>query len=255
MRFELVAPLEIGELVGPEVDAAVHDRPGLERPRDVHQRLGHALDERLLVTALEEQAGVYPAQCVGDHELGPQQANAVHGEGGHLFGVLGEGQVDIDPGGQRSGSAQSRCGGGGGRGHHCRRRHGSFGHRAVATVDRDELAVAQYGRGVAGAHDGRHSELARDDRGVAGHAPAIGDHRRRPAHGGHPVRAGHGRHEDLAGLQAVALVGRLQHPHDTGRPARRGGQALDQDRTLVGPRDVGSRRPTAVTGRDWTRKV
>ena len=49
-----------------------------------------------------------PAQCVGDHELGPQKAHAVDGQGRHLFGVVGEGQVDVDLGGQRPGPARSR---------------------------------------------------------------------------------------------------------------------------------------------------
>ena len=48
---------------------------------------------------------MHPAQGVGDHELGPQQADAVHRQGRHLLGVLGEGEVDVDPGGQRTRSA------------------------------------------------------------------------------------------------------------------------------------------------------
>ena len=34
-------------------------------------------------------AGVHAAERVGEHELGPQQAHAVDGQGGDRLGVLG----------------------------------------------------------------------------------------------------------------------------------------------------------------------
>ncbi len=123
---------------------AVHDGRGSNALVMRSSDLAMLVDERLLVAALEEQAAGVPAQCVGHHELGPQKTNAVDGEGRHLFGVLGEGQVDVDPGRQRSGPARSRPRAAeAGVRRPRRRRHGSFGHRPVAAVDGDELAVAQ----------------------------------------------------------------------------------------------------------------
>ena len=175
--------------------------------------------------------------------------DAVDRQGGHLLGVLGEGQVDVDLRGERTRAAgPAGCG--------ARPRtdaataggHGALGHRALGAVDGDELAVAQHGRGVAGADDGGDAQLARDDGGVAGHAAAVGHDGGGPAHGGHPVGARHGRHQDLTGLQAVALVGRLQHPHHARGPARRGRQALHQQRAPLGRRCGRGSPPTAVTG-------
>ena len=71
-RLELLAALEAAELVGAEVDAAVDDRAGRERARDGQQRLGHRVDELLLLPSLDQQPRVHALQRVGDHELGPR---------------------------------------------------------------------------------------------------------------------------------------------------------------------------------------
>ena len=52
----------------------------------------------------------------------------------------------------------------------------------------------------------------------------------------------------------MTLVGRVQHPHHARCPARGSRQALNQQRALLGGRE-GASPPTAVTGRDCTKKV
>ncbi len=78
------------------------------------------------------------------------------GNRGDLLGVLGEGQVDVEPRREGTGAAGARLLRR--RGHSRRRDHRGrdpFGDRPLGAVDGDELAVAQHGRGVARAHHGR----------------------------------------------------------------------------------------------------
>ena len=209
--LELVATLEVRELVGPEVDAPVHHRARLEGARDLEERLGHALDECLLFAPLEQPARVHTAQGVGDHELGPQKSDTVDRQCRNLGRVLGERQVDVDPGGERSSALFDV--GGTGLGHLDRGGHGTFCHQTLGTVDRHQLAVAQDGRGVACTYDSGYAELPRDDGGMAGHSATVGDHRCCSPHGGHPVRARHRGDEHVAGLETMPLMRRLQHTH------------------------------------------
>ena len=97
-RFELLAAGQAAELVGAEVDRPVDDRPGREGPRDAQHRLGHALHELVAAAGRQQVLGVFAAEGVGDHELGAQQAHAVDGQRGDLFGVIGNGQVHVQQG-------------------------------------------------------------------------------------------------------------------------------------------------------------
>ena len=105
-----VAALEVGELVGAEVDAPVHDRPWREGAVVMRSSdCAMVVDERLLLTAsIEELAGVHALQASVTMNFGPEQPHAVDRHGGHLLGVLREGQVDVDPRREGSGPAGAR---------------------------------------------------------------------------------------------------------------------------------------------------
>ena len=47
---------------------------------------------------------MHAAQSVHHHELGPEEPDAVDVHGGDFLGVLGDGEVDVQPGGEH------RCG-------------------------------------------------------------------------------------------------------------------------------------------------
>ena len=61
-----------------------------------------------MVTSRDERAWVHTAQGVGDHELGPQQAHAVDGEGRGCLGTVGDGEVHVQPRGERLGRGAVR---------------------------------------------------------------------------------------------------------------------------------------------------
>ncbi len=93
----------------------------------------------------------------------------------------------------------------------------------------DRLALVQHVGGVAAADDGRDAQLARDDRGVAGAAAAVGDDGAGALHHRLPVGVGHVGDEDVAGLHAVHLGG-VAHDAD------HAGTDLLADRAAVGER-------------------
>ena len=78
LGLETVAAVEAAELVRPEVDRAVDDRPWREGPRDGAQRPGHRVDERLTPAARQHLPGMARLERFGEHELGPQEADAIH---------------------------------------------------------------------------------------------------------------------------------------------------------------------------------
>ena len=106
-----------------------------------------------LLAALEEQPGVHALQGVGYHELGPQEADAVDGEGGDLLGVLGDGEVDVEPrgrepGGRRSDDSAAVAGAAGVTARLRSVWRGSLVDVALGPVDSHDLAVAQHRGGV-----------------------------------------------------------------------------------------------------------
>jgi len=225
--LEGLAALEAPELVGPEVDGPVHDGSGGEGAGDAQQGRRHAVDELVGLAPRQQLPG--PAQGVGQEELGPQQAHAVHGLGGDRLGVVGHGQVHVEAGGQglrgrRGYGRRDRGDRGGGSGGGGRPR----GDRAPGPVHGDHLTVPEGGGRRAGPDHAGHAELAGDDGGVAGHAPAVGDHGGGPPDGGHPVGVGHGGHQHLAGPELIALVRRAQDPDRAGGDAVGGREALEQ---------------------------
>jgi hypothetical protein len=100
---------------------------------------------------------------------------------------------------------------------------------ALGTRHRDRLALVQHVGGVAAADDRRDAELARDDRGVAGAAAAVGDDRARTLHHRLPVGVGHVGDEDVTGLHAVHLGSVADDAHHAGAD-------LLADRAAVGER-------------------
>ena len=101
LRLEPLAALEVAELVGPEVDAAVDDRPGLECPGDAQQRGRHGVDEGLLLAASSSRRGWTPPRASVTMNSARSRPTPSTRSGRHLFGVLGEGQVHVDAGGER----------------------------------------------------------------------------------------------------------------------------------------------------------
>ena len=95
-RLERGAAFESAELVAAEVDRAVHDRPRCERTRDAQQRRRHAIDELSLAALRQELARVHAAERLGEHELGPEQADAVDGERRDRLGLVGDREVHVD---------------------------------------------------------------------------------------------------------------------------------------------------------------
>ena len=75
--------------------------------------------------------------------------------------------------------------------------------------------------------DGRQAELARDDGGVRGHAAGVGDEPRDAREEHDPRRVRHAADEDLAVLDLVELVERLDDARAPLGDARRGRQADD----------------------------
>ena len=156
------------------------------------------------------------------------------GQGGHVLGVLGDRQVDVEARGQCDRSTPTRRPVSGRRwcGRH-RRGDDALEDQTPRPVDRDHLAVAKRGRGRARADDARDTELAGDDRGMARHPAAVGDQRRGTPDRRHPVGTGHRRDEHLAPLQLalprlgdvrmrtapVATPGDAASPWSSGRPA------------------------------------
>ncbi len=87
---------------------------------------------------------------------------------------------------------------------------------AFGAGDGDGLAFLDLLRRVAAADDRGDAEFARDDRGMAGAAAAVGDDRRGALHHRLPVRVGHVGDQHVAGLDA-------RHLADVADDARRAG--------------------------------
>ena len=98
---------------------------------------------------------------------------------------------------------------------------------AFGAGDGDFGAVRNRVERVAGADDGRHAELARDDRGVAGAAAAVRDDRGGALHDRFPIGIGHVGDQHVAGLDAVHVLDRADH-------ARLAGADLLADRAAFG---------------------
>ena len=95
LGFETLSTFETAELVGAEIDAAIHDGPGREGSGDAKKRRRHRVHKGLLLPAFEEEPRVYSAQSVHDHEFGPEEPDAVDIQSGDFLGVLGDGEVDV----------------------------------------------------------------------------------------------------------------------------------------------------------------
>src|SRR6185436_10672173 len=94
---------------------------------------------------------------------------------------------------------------------------------AVRARDGDGLAILELAGGVAGADHGGNTELAGDDRRVAGAAAAVGDDRGGDFHDRLPVRVGH------VGDENVALL-HLRHLRSVGDDAHVAAADLVADR-------------------------
>ena len=207
----------------------------------------------------EQRPRVHAAERVGEHELGPQQADAVDGLGGDLLGVVGDGQVHVEPGGERLGGARRRATAAAPRrAARSWRRDRARVDRAPGAVDGDELAVVEHRwwRCAAPTTQGTPSSR-RDDRGVAGHAAAVGDDAPRrggswaPSPGWSSARRAPRR--PGAGRRPSARARTRTRPEAT--PLRRG-QTLQQRRRRGGresPAQTRWRPPSVVIGRDCTR--
>ena len=77
VRLEALAAAQPGELVGAEVDRAVGHRPRREARRERAQPLGHARDELLAASLLEQRARMIARQRLEHHHLGAQQTDPV----------------------------------------------------------------------------------------------------------------------------------------------------------------------------------
>ena len=162
---------------------------------------------------------------VGDHELRPQQPDAVDGHGRHLVGVVGDGEVDVE---QRS---RCLCRGAAARALATGTASGTavvagavtsaparttpFAPSTVTTSPSRRTVVALRVPTMVG-----EMELAPHDRGMAGDATAVGHESGRATHRRDPVRVGHRRHQHLA-------------PEEPG-PVRRAVQDADRARGDAG---------------------
>jgi len=157
VRLESLAARQPAELVRAEVDRAIGDRPRREAVRESLQRGRHPLHELVAAALLEQQPRMHASERLEDHQLCPQQDDAVHLErrGAHHLRRLGE--VHEQPrGGDRRGGG-------------CRRGLDGLAHRdlgsaftddAVRRVDRHELCIAQQLGRLARPHDAGDSELS-----------------------------------------------------------------------------------------------
>ncbi len=84
---------------------------------------------------------------------------------------------------------------------------------AFGARDRHLRALLQHLRRILATHHRGHAELARDDRRVAGPAPAVGDDRGCPLHHRLPVGIGHVGHQDVAFLHPRHFGGVHDHAH------------------------------------------
>jgi len=180
-------------------------------------------------------AGVWFSE---DHMLHAEQADAVGTCRGRSFGGFRDGDVDLDLR----------------RGHRFDRRlrtnlldrfglligfdFGSLEHRALVTVERDDLTVLEGGRGVGRPDNGGDAQFARDDGGVAGHAALIGDDARGPLHRGHHVGHRHLGDDDVALADLVEVVELDDDPRGTADRPRTRAEPVDEHvagATRVGP--------------------
>ena len=151
------------------------------------------------------------ADMAGDDHLEPGQADAGVRQHGEIKRALGVGHVHHDL--QRG------------------RRHlpeigGDAFERQAAFIDEPGVALGardgHFGtirnpvEAIAGADNGRHAQLARNDRGVAGAPAAIGDDGRGTLHHRLPVGIGHVGDEHIAGLDPIHVLDRA---HDARRAA------------------------------------
>ena len=186
-----------------------------------------------------------------------EQADAVDRQRRDLLGVLGDGQVDVEPGRRAASTGRRgrRCGGRRGRGSAlASTAPSSTCPRAPSTVTSSpsrRVVVA-----VRVPDHARDAELAAHDRRVAGHPAAVGDQRGGAPHRRHPVGAGHRRDQDLARLQ-LRRAARGPCRTRTAPLARAGGRGQAHGRAPVRTRArcrLGARpaRASVVIGRDWT---
>ncbi len=99
---------------------------------------------------------------------------------------------------------------------------------AFSAADGDLLAIFDDLGGVARTDHGRHAQLARDDRGVAGTATTVGDDGRGTLHHRLPVGVGHVSDQHVARLHAVHVVQRLDHAGGARADLRADGTAFGQ---------------------------
>ncbi|MNQ41558.1 hypothetical protein D3C85_552360 [compost metagenome] len=92
----------------------------------------------------------------------------------------------------------------------------------------DALAVLQHMGGIAAADHCRNTQLARDDRRVAGAPATVGDDGAGALHDRFPVRVGHIGNQHVAGLYLVHLGDIVDHPHLAGADLLANGAPLDQ---------------------------
>ena len=152
---------------------------------------------------------MHPLQGVGHHELGTQQPHAVDRQGGHLLGVLGEGQVDVDLRGERHRGrrVRPRAGAAGTeRGHRRRPTAPSvtvpWAPSTVTSSPSRSTVVALRAPTTAGTPSSRETMAAWQVMPPPSVTMAAA-RRMVGTQSGLVMR----RHQDLAGLQALALVG------------------------------------------------
>ncbi|KAG0774949.1 hypothetical protein G6F22_013672 [Rhizopus arrhizus] len=108
-----------------------------------------------------------------------------------------------------------------------------------SAADGDQLAIFDDLGRVARTDHGRHAQLARDDRGVAGAATAVGDDGRGALHHRLPVGVGHVGDQHVARLHAVHVVQRLDHAGHARTDLGADGAALGQHvAALLGQREA-----------------
>ncbi len=141
----------------------------------------------------------------GDDHLQARQADAGVGQHREVEGTLGIGDVHHDL--ERRRRHLRQVGGGAFEGQGACIDEAGI---ALGATHRDLDAVGDGVEPVAGADDRGNAEFARDDRGMAGAAAAIGDDGRSTLHHRLPIGIGHVGHQNVAGLDA-AHVGEIAH--------------------------------------------
>ena len=177
-------PSRSAELVAAEVDRPVDDRPGRERAGDAQQRRRPCgRRTRARVPPRAAGAGARPPSASVSMNSARSSPTPSTGSAATRSAWSAHREVHVELRRERLRRPARRPA----RARSTLADVSAVGRSTAATspsntaplraVDGDGLAVVQHLGGAAGADDARHAELAADDRGVTGHAAAVGHER------------------------------------------------------------------------------